>query len=172
MTQDEFNEKWWDEFEAFKASHPDMPETKEIPVLNLIMKKSEALDILHGKKKVEFRAYSKHYCERMYDKNVIDYINKFDDDSDVVAEIGNFVNPLRIVRQIHFHNYNNTWHLDCEVTLNDIVSLKEEDAEYMRNEFGCHELDEEVARLEAARVESRPMYFYFVIGDILDTNLK
>ena len=42
--------------EEFYSSHPDCPRPKEIEVLNLIMRREHAEEIIKGEKPVEFRA--------------------------------------------------------------------------------------------------------------------
>ena len=42
-----------------------------LEVLNLVMRKQFAQEILEGKKKIEFRAFSEHYSSRLYDKEVL-----------------------------------------------------------------------------------------------------
>ena len=46
---------------AFKEKYPDFKPAKPIEVLNLIMTRKNAKEILEGKKKVEYRAYTDHY---------------------------------------------------------------------------------------------------------------
>ncbi|MCR4619119.1 MAG: hypothetical protein K5633_00310, partial [Paludibacteraceae bacterium] len=79
--------------------------------------------------------------------------------------------PLRVVKKIHFHDYNNSWFLDVECVGNDVVSVTDEDVKFLREGFGCTELDEQLSHLQATCEENRPMYFYFVIGQVIETNL-
>lgn len=139
-----------------------------VEVLNLVMRKVFAQEILNGRKKVEFRAYSQHYLNRLYDKKVLDYMHLHRGEQDIIDEC----DPLRPVKKLHFHNYENTWFLDVECTLNDIIAVTDEDVKYLQEEYGCHELDEQLTQLNATKAENRPMYFYFVIGDVIDTNLR
>ena len=50
---------------AFKEKYPDFKPAKAIEVLNLIMTRKNAKEILEGKKKVEYRAYTDHYIGRL-----------------------------------------------------------------------------------------------------------
>lgn len=168
----EKEKEWQEAYEAFLAKYPDCPPMKPIETLNLIMKKEFALDILSGKKKVEYRAYSKHYCERLYDKAIGEFIERHKDDEGFLDTYDKFVIPLRFVKNIHFHNYNNTWFMDCSVKLNDVVAVVEDDVKFMQEEFGCHELDEELETLVKTKAKRRPLYFYFVIDKVTNTNLK
>ena len=165
---------------AFKAAredwykaHPDVPRTKDIPVLNLIMKREFAEAILAGEKTIEFRAFSDHYYERLYDKNVNAYAEAHEDDEELARAIDEgYVDSLRNVLKIHFHNYSNTWFLDCECLLNDEVAVVPDDVAYLNEMYDCHELDAMLGDLTRKKEANRPIFFYFVLGDVLDTNLK
>jgi len=165
-------DEWREGYDAFMEKYPDAPQAKPVECLNLIMRKEFAEEIIKGRKKIEFRAYSKHYCERLYDKDVAKYIEAHADDEELCEAVGVYFSPLRDVVKIHFHNYNNTWYMDCKVSLNDVVAVLKDDVEFLQDEFGCHELDEELDLLEKSKAKNRPLYFYFVIDEVIDTNLK
>lgn len=139
-----------------------------LEVLNLVMRKQFAQEILEGKKKIEFRAFSEHYSSRLYDKEVLTYMKLHANEPNILDEC----DPLREIHTIHFHNYDNTWFLDCECELNDIVAVTDDDVKYLQDEYDCHDLDEQLAQLKAVGEDNRPMYFYFVIGKVLKTNLS
>ena len=132
------------------------------------MRREYAKQILDGTKKLEFRAYSDHYISRLYDKDVLNFMQRHKNESDVLA----MCEPLRIVEKIHFHDYNDTWFLDVECTMNEIVGVTDADVDFLHNEYDCHELDEMLQQQSAINSEQRPMYFYFVIGKVIDTNLN
>ncbi len=105
---------------AFKEKYPDFKPAKPIEVLNLIMTRKNAKEILEGKKKVEYRAYTDHYIGRLFDKDVLEFLKKHGEEEDVIkAQEEGIVDPLRVVKTIHFHDYNNSWYLDCDVLVND-----------------------------------------------------
>lgn len=168
----ELNEKEWNKgYDEFMAKYPDCPQAKPIECLNLIMRKEMAEEIIKGNKKIEFREYTNHYRSRLYDKEVAKYINEHADNEEICEAAGNYFSPLRDVLKIHFHNYNNSWFLDCKIKLNEVVAVTPEDVQFLQDEYGCHELDEALEDLERANAEFRPLYFYFVIEEVLDTNL-
>lgn len=154
----------------FNVSHPDAPTAEDIDCLNLIMKREYAEQILRGEKPLEFRAYSPFYIKRLVDLEVSDYIGTHIDDDDVVR----FCNDIRQVKKIHFHNYNNSWFLDVECTFNDVFCINKQDVEFLKGKYGVHDFDDELAMMEAANVpkKDRPWLFYFVCGEVLDTNLE
>ena len=159
--------EYWAKIDQLKAKYPDYCEAADVEVLNLIMKREYAEQILHGEKKVEFRAVSDHYIKRLIDRKVVEFKKRHEDDPDVQE----FVDPMRIVRKIHFHNYNNSWFLDVEVVENDYVAADKEGVEYMHQK-GCNELDELYDSLPAKeREDLAPTFFYFVIGKIVESNL-
>lgn len=154
-----------------KQHNAPLPEP--IEVLNLIMKKDNALRILKGDKNVEYRAYTSHYAERLFDKSVGDFAEKHINDEWATEQMGmyGFLDELRPVKKIHFHNYSNSWFLDVEVLNNGYVIANKDGVETM-NAFGDHELDALVADLEKKKENNRPVYFNFILGSVIETNLK
>lgn len=143
---------------------------KAVACLNLIMKREFAEKILKGEKKLEFRAYTQHYVDRLIDKDVDNYLadheGKEDDDLHTFAEV------VRPVLKIHFHNYSNSWHLDVECTNNFIMPIAEPWVKNIQDTFGCHEMDEMLADLEKRKAKDRPLFFVFALGKVLDTDLN
>ena len=156
--------------ELFKE-HPDCPRPKPIECLNLIMRREFAEQILSGVKRVEIRAHTAHYINRLYDKDMLAYEDKYWDDELMRMQIIDFTDSVRAVKKIHFHNYNNSWFLDMECVDNSTVIVNDEQVGYLRDEFGCHEFDEELAMLNRLKAEDRPIYFYFAVGRVISTNL-
>lgn len=166
-----------EEYEAqvreFQEKYPDFKPAKDIEVLNLVMVRKYAKEIIEGKKKVEFRAYSDHYVGRLFDRNVLDFLKNHDGDEVVEKAIEDgIVDPLRIVRKIHFHDYNNNWYLDVDVSVNDNLAITKEDVEMLNNLYDCHEMDRTLRSLELQKEKERPLYFFFVIDKVTGTNLK
>lgn len=162
-TQAEFDEAK----AAFIAQHPELPKLKPIERMNLIMRKEFALQILKGEKKVEFRAFSQHYTDRLMDKDVANWMADHQE-----KEVDYFgITSTRPVSVIHFHNYSNSWFLDVECTQNEVCAPLPHWVEFF-NTLNCHELDEMTADFEKRNEEMRPLFFYFVCGKVIDTNLK
>lgn len=156
----------------FFEEHPDCPKPKPVECLNLIMRREFAEEILAGTKRVEIRSYSQHYCDRLYDKDVLDYEDAHWDDEVMRMQMLDFNDSVRAVKKIHFHNYNNSWFLDVECIDNNTVLLVDEQVGYLRDEYGCHDFDEELARLDKRNANERPIYFYFAVGRVLGTDMK
>nr|DAF60422.1 MAG TPA: hypothetical protein [Siphoviridae sp. ctmHK36] len=166
-----------EEYEAqvreFREKYPDFKPAKDIEVLNLIMTRKNAKEIIEGKKKVEFRAYSDHYVGRLFDRNVLDFLKNHDGDKVVEQAVEDgIVDPLRVVRKIHFHDYNNSWYLDVEVAVNDNLAITKEDVEMLHTSYDCHEMDAILRSLELQKEKERPLYFFFGIEKVTGTNLK
>lgn len=159
------------EYPEFFEKYPEAPVSEPIKCLNLVMKREFAEAILKGEKTVEYRSYSKHYCDRLFDKEVVDWgdNNVAEEDLDEFIEV---CEPLRWVEKIHFHNYNNSWFLD--VTVKDVLSIAvdRETVEYIKSEFGSDELEEMCNDLDKRKERNRPMFFAFPIDKILATDLK
>lgn len=152
----------------FKAKYPNRPLAKPIECLNLVMRKQYAMQVLRGEKKLEFRGATPFYHSRLLDQDVCNWMVAHDDDSDVAV----FTSPIRQVKKIHFHNYNNSWHLDVECTFNEALVVRDDSIGFIREKYGCTDFDDMLKDLNARKVEGRPMYFYFVCGKVLDTNLS
>ena len=156
---------------AFFNAHPDCPKPRPIECLDLVMRKEYALEILAGTKTVEVRAYNDHYCSRLYDKDVLDYENAHWDDDLMRMQMIDFNDSVRAVKTIHFHDYGNTWFLDVECIDNNTVIVNNEQVGFLQDAYNCHEFDAMLADLNKRKAKDRPIFFYFAVGRVLDTNL-
>lgn len=164
---------WEEEKEEFLKKYPLCPTAEDIEVFNLLLLRKNAEEILKGDKSVEFRVYSPMHCERLYDKNVLNFLKRHENNKEVQQALEKgFIEPLRMVNSIHFHNYTNSWYLDVECKANDTMALIPRDVKFIQDNFNCHELDEALADLETRKEKKRPCYFWFALGDVLGTNLE
>lgn len=157
-----------EEFEKAKAEYmaknPALHEAKPVECLNLLLRKEFALQILNGEKIVEFRAFSEHYCDRLIDKDVDNWMQEHIDDEEAMF----FANHVRPVKKIHFHNYNNSWTLDVECERNDFVAVTNKDVEFLNKAYDCHELDDMLDNFNKKKEKNRPFFFFFALGKVLD----
>ena len=165
--------KWDKDKREFLKRYPLCPDAEDIEVLNLLMLRKNANEILKGNKSVELRIYSELHCNRLYDKNVLNFLNRHEGNKEVQQALEQgFIEPLRMVNKIHFHNYTNSWFLDVECKANDTMALIPSDVKFLQDSFGFHELDKPLRDMEARKEKKRPVYFWFALGDVIDTSLK
>ena len=149
------------------------PVCQRVSCLNLIMRREFAEAIVRGEKKVETRSFSPHYDARLTDKAVDRWMTEHRDDKNMDKEAFNeFMCATRNVEKIHFHNYNNTWFLDVECTENGLVGVTPGIVKDLQIRFDFHDWDSILADCERRKDPNRPLFYYFVIGEILDTNLR
>ena len=75
------------------------------------------------------------------------------------------VTSIKIVRSLHFHNYNNSWEMDVECIANGIIAICPEDIKMLQDNFNCHELDDMLETCEEYG-DNPPLLFYFACGKI------
>ena len=126
-----------------------------------------------GRKTVEFREVKPHYSNRILDKRVMAWRDLHDQDTTIPDEEYEFADPIRQVRSIHFYDYNGTWSLDVAIKETGIITITESDIRMLQKRFGCHDYDDDPARLSAMGIpeSDRPALFYFAVDHVIESNL-
>ena len=126
---------------------------QKVEAYSLIMRKENALDIVSGKKKVETRSANEFYMRMFLD---------FSDSKEV---------KMKQTPAIHFHNYNNTWHLDVMIKSAGFCYLDFETIKEFNDEFDFHDFDEDAKIYDELPNEEKPMFFWFEIDEVIGTNI-
>jgi len=134
---------------------------KEYDAVSFIMKKENAIAILKGEKNVEIRNFSDFYCNMLLDKEIVNKNLKNKDDYEC---------PMKEVNFIHFHDYNNSFYLDCAVGGQGIGRLDKETVKMLNEDYNFHDFDEDVEKYDNFSEEDIPPFFYFEVK-ALNTNI-
>lgn len=129
----------------------------------LIMRKENALEILHGNKTVEIRSANSKYEKMFTDQKQMKRNRQAEAEGRDEWQV-----PVRSdIAFVHFYNYAGSWSLDCEIDEIGTASLTKEDVEFLNQEFGCHDLDNEWQQFEGKPEEEIPFFFYLHIKEIV-----
>lgn len=97
----------------------------EEKVLNMVLQKKYAMQIVKGEKVREYRAFCDHWAIRLC---------TFDDPDDKYLATG-----IKHFDRVHFYPYNNKWFVDCEIKTIALINV---DQAFL-DEFG-HEVEAEL----------------------------
>lgn len=142
---------------------------QQVEAYDLLLKKEYALEILSGKKKVEYRSFSNFYQERFFDKEIVARNKK---NNRKMSDV-DFENEFKDIWYIHFHNYNNSWYLDVAIETLGMCIMDSQDINALAEEYPTYfdDVIEEARQNDKLPVMDRPMMFYIVLDEIVGTNL-
>jgi len=136
----------------------------QIEAYPLIMRKSNALEILHGKKTVEIRQYSRKYVKMFTDfeqLKINEQLRKEGRDDECVY-------PNRTdISAVHFYSTGAPWSLDVEIDEIGVATMCEEDIKFLNDEYGFHDYDNEWQQFADMPFEEKPMFYYLHISRVL-----
>lgn len=142
---------------------------QQVEAYDLLMKKQFALDIIEGRKTVEVRSFTDHYISRFLDKEVM----KRNQKRKLKMNDPAYENEFKDIWFIHFHDYNNSWYLDVAIDTVGMCIVDSFDIERLMAEYpGFSDLLEDAKKNDSLPDDDKPMIFYFVIDEIVATNLK
>ena len=158
--------------EDFYARYPDCPRPKHLYRLDWVISKLRAQAIVNGRRENLAEPYLPELEAKLIDPDTErfrDWAVENKDEEAVNAYKLVYDEDIR-VETIHFHDEANTWYLDVECDGNGTIHATSEDVE----DSEISDLYGIVRILDKAHVsfENRPRFFYFVLGDIISTNLK
>lgn len=155
----------------FYERFPDCPRPLEIPCLDLVMKRKEALEILRGEKRFVWRVFSEFYEKKVCSMEFFAYAEVHKDD-DVFNRLSRYAEYIRNVKKVCFHGCNGSWYLEVEVSAVHDFFADKDTAKKLREGYNCHDLDEE-ALYFARHPEKEPTeYLALEISEVLNTNLE
>lgn len=136
--------------------------------IDLILTKDMAYAILSGKKKIEFRKYSKFYHDRLLDKECAKAVNAGKTNVQYKPIDSHFV---------HFHDYNKSWSLNVAIKSIDLMPMNQSSIPYLR-QHGCFEMDDLIAEQEIKGIKADSkealwaycMPIFFVVNTTLDVS--
>lgn len=135
----------------------------EVEAYALIMKKENALEILRGEKTIEIRVDSPKYVKMFTDQEQVERNRKAEAEGRDEWE-----SPLRKdIGFVHFYNYAGTWSLDCEIDEIGTASLIKDDIDFLNEEYGFHDFDDQWQEFEGKPEEEIPFFFYLHIAAIV-----
>lgn len=83
-----------------------------------------------------------------------------------------FENEFKDVWYIHFHNYNNTWYLDVEISETGMFCVDSQDVEEFARDYpDFADYLPDARENDKLPEDERPMLFYLVIDKVVSTNL-
>lgn len=148
-----------------------MPE--EVHNFDLILKRESAEEILLDVKDVEFRKYSDYYNKRLLCDDILDAYAKYKDDTEIIEacedwDVKEVLEPMKVVRSIHFRDYNNTWYLDIEVRGCNLVLVDNDSAIMLYEETGDTTLFEWIDEMGDDYGKEKVFTYFFILGDVID----
>ena len=156
----------------FFQEHPEVPRPEIIRELDLVIDKADALDVLNEKRRVVYAPYE-DLTDELYDQKVLDFEEAHWDDPLMKQMLLDFTDSVRGVMKLHLHDESNTWYLDILCEENNTVMVKNDQIMDLQERYGFHDLDDELAKHNSLGTEvgNRPIYFYFALTKVQNTNL-
>lgn len=153
-------------FERYHA-----PRSKPIEMLDLVLSREEADEIIKGERKVVVRPFSYSYFHYLTDHFVDEWMTEHRDSFGMDMEaFKEFMCATRPVTKIHFHDKNNTWFLDVTCIENALIWLTLENVRDLNRRYNCKDLNRQVIMVENLDSSDEwPMFYYFALGHILQT---
>ena len=156
----------------FYKVFPEVPRPKPIEMMDLVIDKQAAFEILTKRRKMVY-GYYEEFMYDLYDQIVLDFEEEHWHDELWRLMLLDFNDSVRGTLNLHLHDDDDTWFLDVECVENNTVMLRADQLQDLNCRFAFRELDDKLAEEEAKGTpeNKRPIYFYFALGKVLKTNL-
>ena len=148
------------------------PQPEPVKKLELYASREEADEILKGDRKVIIRPFTDSYWEYMTDHEVDEWMTAHRDCFGMDMEAFNeFMCATRPIDNIHFHDEQDTWFIDTTCIENGLIPVNRERVKDLNDRFDCKDLNRLLMKIENRKdvYSEPPLYYYFVIGDVIGT---
>ena len=148
------------------------PQPEPVKKLELYASREEADEILRGDRKVIIRPFTDSYWEYMTDHVVDEWMTAHRDSFGMDMEAFNeFMCATRPVEKIHLHDEQDTWFIDTTCIENGLIPVNSERIKDLNDRFDCKDLNRLLMKVENRKdvYSEPPLYYYFVIGDVIGT---
>ena len=132
---------------------------------SLTIYKTHAQEILNGSKTVEIRTYSNKNCALFLDPEKAAQNAKARKE----GRLSDLVWPMKDIFAIHFYDRGGRYELNVLLDYCGLACMCEEDIKMLGDRFGFHDYDNEWQQYANMPKDDRPLFFWFHVSDIVNS---